>query len=90
MNLRPIGDSDSKPETVRSQNSIISPPHFDIYSNRRIIADGNFEIIGYSGEKVMLKCRDSVFSFFGTDIEIESFTDESAEISGLFTKIEFS
>lgn len=71
-------------------NGIVSPPHFEIFSNRRIIADGCFEIVGYTDDKILLKCKDNTFGFWGADIVIDSFGTESAELTGFFTKIEFS
>ncbi|MBQ8533591.1 MAG: YabP/YqfC family sporulation protein [Clostridia bacterium] len=73
-----------------SKSSPTDPLKFHILSNRYIVLDGHFEITEYTNDYIEFCSNSLKTRFYGSNITVKELGDESADIEGLFVRIEFS
>lgn len=64
--------------------------HIEIYSNRRLVADGYFSVKEYTSEVIMLKLKKGMLEVYGENLCINSVNTENISISGKINRIEFA
>lgn len=67
----------------------ISGPVINLCSNREASVDGCRGVVDYYDDRIKLNIKGGSVTFFGQDLRITSFTENSAVLSGRLQNIEF-
>lgn len=64
--------------------------HTEMYSNKKIIIDGGFSVLEYSGELICLRLRRKTLQIIGEGMTISSVSDGHIVILGNIISFEFT
>lgn len=67
----------------------INGAHIEIFSNKRIIIEGCYNIVDYRENYIKLKLKKGFISFTGSEFLISCFNEEKIDIKGNVMEIEF-
>lgn len=68
---------------------ILKGAHLEIFSNKKIIAEGCHSIIDYQNDFLKLKLKKGFLCVFGSDFLITTFEDKKIIINGNIISLEF-
>lgn len=63
--------------------------HIEMFSNRHIVIDGNFSVLEYSDEIIMLKLKKGTLHMLGESLSISTVMEDKIVITGEIITISF-
>ena len=69
--------------------SLREEPGIEMLSNRRAVVDGCRAVVEYDCDLIRLSLGNKDIIFRGRELSIDSFEKNHAEVSGIFTSLEF-
>lgn len=69
--------------------SLREEPGIEMLSNRRAVVDGCKAVVEYDCDFIRLSLGNKDIIFRGRELSIDSFEKNHAEVSGIFTSLEF-